>query len=425
MRRILGIYIHIPFCRSKCDYCDFYSLAQREDRMDAYQKALLTQIRQTAKALKDYQVDTIYFGGGTPSYYGEKRLRELLAALRKGFNISKSPEVTLECNPDSVDPKSMLRLRRAGFNRVSLGMQTSDVGLLSALHRPHDFQQVLDAVHAIRAANIKNLSLDLIYGLPGQTLAAWQETLDQALALCPEHLSAYGLKLEEGTPLAQRAAQEPNIPDDDLQADMYLHLTQRLGKAGLRQYEISNFSKTGKESRHNLKYWMGRPYVGFGPGAHSYIDGYRYALAPDLEGYIQSLQNGEPLAMVTEQIGPQERAREYLLLHLRTMRGIEEWEYRREFYLNFEPLQHKLEFYESQGWASQSGHRWHFTPTGFLLSNQLISELLDCQEEAPDSLPSSLSSDPFLFRLQKGKLSKRRTAGDAQKGALSKDPDTR
>lgn len=422
MRRILGIYIHIPFCRSKCDYCDFYSLAGSEDRMDAYQKALLTQIRQTAKQLKDYQVDTIYFGGGTPSYYGEKRLRELLAALRKGFCISKSPEITVECNPDSVDKKSLLRLRRAGFNRVSLGMQTSDVGLLCSLHRPHDFQQVLDAVHEIRAAKIKNLSLDLIYGLPGQTLEGWQETLEQALALCPEHLSAYGLKLEEGTPLAQRAALEDARPDDDLQADMYLLLTRRLAKAGLRQYEISNFAKTGKESRHNLKYWMNRPYVGFGPGAHSYFEGYRYAIAPDLDAYIKSFQSGTLPAMTSEEISPQERAREYLLLHLRTMRGIEEWEYRREFYLNFEPLQRKLEFFESQGWASQSGHRWHLTPEGFLLSNQLIGELLDSQEDIPASFPKSAFLHPKLFAQKKGKPDAKRSKPMVRR-KLSSDTD--
>jgi len=387
MGTILGIYVHIPFCRSKCDYCDFYSLSGNEDRMDAYQKALLAHIKETAGLLKDYQVDSIYFGGGTPSYYGEKRLCELLFTLRRAFSVSKTPEITLECNPDSVDKKSLMRLRRAGFNRVSLGMQTADCAQLQSLHRPHDFQQVEEAARYIREAKFDNLSLDLIYGLPGQTMESWQQTLEQAIALHPDHLSAYGLKLEEGTPLALRAERGEAMPEDDLQADMYLALTTRLPKDGFRQYEISNFAKTGRESRHNLKYWMGRPYIGFGPGAHSDIGGRRYSFQRDLEGYISGALSDASLLDTLEEISLEERAREYLLLRMRTLRGIEEWEYRREFYMNFEPIQRKLELFESRGWATQSGHRWHFTPNGFLLSNQLILTLLDAQEDSPPIVP--------------------------------------
>lgn len=386
MAHVLGIYVHIPFCRSKCDYCDFYSLAGSEDWMDAYQKALLLHIKQTAPLLKEYQVDSIYFGGGTPSYYGEKRLRELLLAIRRAFTLSRSAEITLECNPESVEKKSMHRLRRAGFNRISLGMQTADCAQLQTLHRPHDFQQVVDAVSLIRETKFENLSLDLIYGLPGQSLESWQETLEDAIALQPDHLSAYGLKVEDGTPLAERAARGETLPSDDMQADMYLWLTNRLPKSGFRQYEISNFAKTGMESRHNLKYWMGREYIGFGPGAHSDIDGRRYSFQRDLTRYIDEAYSKNDLLDEFQEISMEERAREYLMLRMRTLRGIEEWEYRREFYMNFEPLQRKLEFYESRGWAAQSGRRWHFTPEGFLLSNQLISELLEVQGDAPPKL---------------------------------------
>lgn len=386
MAHVLGIYVHIPFCRSKCDYCDFYSLAGSEDWMDAYQKALLLHIKQTAPLLKEYQVDSIYFGGGTPSYYGEKRLRELLLAIRRAFTLSRSAEITLECNPESVEKKSMHRLRRAGFNRISLGMQTADCAQLQTLHRPHDFQQVVDAVSLIRETKFENLSLDLIYGLPGQSLESWQETLEAAIALQPDHLSAYGLKVEEGTPLAERAARGETLPSDDMQADMYLWLTNRLPKSGFRQYEISNFAKTGMESRHNLKYWMGREYIGFGPGAHSDIDGRRYSFQRDLVRYIDEAYSKNDLLDEFQEISMEERAREYLMLRMRTLRGIEEWEYRREFYMNFEPIQRKLEFYESRGWAAQSGRRWHFTPEGFLLSNQLISELLEVQGDAPPKL---------------------------------------
>ena len=202
----LGIYIHIPFCRSKCDYCDFYSLAGREDRMDAYQKALLAHIRETAPLAQGIPVDTIYFGGGTPSWYGARRIQELLSVLSKLFQVEKDAEITVEANPDSMDLRALRRLRKAGVNRLSLGMQSACDQELQDVHRPHTFQQVVEAVHAARKAKIKNLNLDLIYGLPGQTEESWHNSVEQAIALGPEHLSCYGLTVEDGTPLAGRVA---------------------------------------------------------------------------------------------------------------------------------------------------------------------------------------------------------------------------
>ena len=382
MANVVGVYLHIPFCRSKCDYCDFYSMPAGDDLMDRYQKALLTQIKSMVPRLKGRTVDTIYIGGGTPSYYGEKRLRELLGYLQRHLSVAKNAEITVECNPDTVDLKSMVRLRKAGVNRISLGMQSADPDQLRCVHRVHDPQQVIWAVEDIRAAKIENLSLDLIYGLPGQSMDSWRNTVRAALALHPDHLSCYGLKVEEGTPLARRVDEEGDmdLPDGDSQADFYLAAVDQIQRAGFRQYEISNFARTGMESRHNLKYWMGREYTGFGPGAHSYLDGVRYAWPRDLAGYLEALEAGEPVAMAEkETVPPREQAREYLLLRMRTMRGIEEWEYRRSFGLNFEPISRRLEFFESHRWAEQSDHRWHFTPQGFLLSNTLIADLLDAQ----------------------------------------------
>ena len=383
MANVVGVYLHIPFCRSKCDYCDFYSMPAGDDLMDRYQKALLTQIKSMVPRLKGRTVDTIYIGGGTPSYYGEKRLRELLGYLQRHLSVAKNAEITVECNPDTVDLKSMIRLRKAGVNRISLGMQSADPDQLRCVHRVHDPQQVIWAVEDIRAAKIENLSLDLIYGLPGQSIDSWTDTIRAALALHPDHLSCYGLKVEEGTPLARRVDEEGDmdLPDGDSQADFYLEAVEQIQQAGFRQYEISNFARTGMESRHNLKYWMGREYTGFGPGAHSYLDGVRYAWPRDLAGYLEALEAGEPVAMAEkETVPPREQAREYLLLRMRTMRGIEEWEYRRSFGLNFEPISRRLEFFESHRWAEQSDHRWHFTPQGFLLSNTLIADLLDAQD---------------------------------------------
>ena len=382
MAEKLGIYIHVPFCRSKCDYCDFYSLAGREDRMDDYQRALIAHIRETAPLARGFQVDTVYFGGGTPSYYGEKRLRELLRLVAKRFDLAKDAEITVECNPDSVNRKMLLALRRAGINRISLGVQSARACELQSLHRPHDFAQAAEAVRAVRAAKFKNLSLDLIYGLPGQDLPGWQDTVEQALALEPEHLSCYGLKVEPGTPLDDRVVRGEKLPDDDLQADMYLWMVDRLAQAGYRQYEVSNFARAGFQSRHNLKYWMGRPYVGFGPGAHSDFGGRRYSFVRDLEGYISGVLGGGTVIDQSELIPQRERGSEYLMLRLRTTRGIEEWEYRREFFMNFDPIEQKLEEYERQGWAERHDRRWNLTAKGFLVSNQLIGELLTVQEEA-------------------------------------------
>lgn len=378
----LGIYIHIPFCRSKCDYCDFYSLAGREDRMGDYQKALLAHLKETAPFAKGYQVDAIYFGGGTPSFYGAKRLAELVAAVRRGFHVTRDAEITVEANPDSVDKKALLKLRRGGVNRLSMGVQSACEEELKALHRPHNFAQTQAAVAAARAAKVKNLSLDLIYGLPGQDCSSWHSTVEAALALEPQHLSCYGLKVEEGTPLSRRVKAGEVMPDDDIQADCYLWTVERLTKAGYYQYEISNFARAGFQSRHNLKYWMGKPYLGFGPGAHSDFGGRRYSFCRDLEAYIAGVRGGGQIVTENEIIPKRERGGEYLMLRMRTTQGIEEWEYRREYYMNFEPIEQKLIEFERRGWAARRDRRWHLTPQGFLLSNQLIGALLEAQEKA-------------------------------------------
>ena len=294
----------------------------------------------------------------------------------------------MEVNPDSVDLKALKRLRRAGFNRLSIGMQSACDGELAAVGRPHDFAQTRQAVEWARKAKFKNVSLDLIYGLPGQTLESWRQTLDAALALEPEHISGYGLKVEEGTPLCRRVEGGEPLPDDDFQADAYLMMVELLQSKGYEQYEISNFAKPGFPSRHNLKYWRMDPYLGFGPGAHSDFGSRRYAFIRDLEGYMAAVESGGRLLSEDEVIPPGERAAEYLMLRLRTTYGIAEWEYRREYLMDFDPLLALLTQYERQGWARQEGDRWVLTPEGFLRSNQLIGQLLDHQTRA--TLPSTL-----------------------------------
>ena len=348
--------------------------------MDDYQKALLRHIVETAPRAKRQVINSVYIGGGTPTWYGEKRLLELLGTVKKKFNLAKNVEITLEANPDSVDLKTLRHLRRAGVNRLSMGMQSACDNELISVHRPHSFAQTEAAVEAARAAKIKNLNLDLIYGLPGQTGESWRKSVEAALTMNPEHLSCYGLTVEEGTPLAQRVARGERLPDDDEQAERYLWTVDRLAQAGYEQYEVSNFSKTGCQSRHNLKYWMGRPYIGIGAAAHSDFGGCRYSFVRDIERYIRGVMGDERILDEMNEIPQRERGSEYLMLRLRTTHGIEEWEYRREYYMNFDPIAVKLAEYEQRGWAVRAGRRWHFTPKGFLLSNRLIGELLELQE---------------------------------------------
>ena len=367
----LGLYIHIPFCRQKCAYCDFYSLPRSEEKMDAYTAALLRHIEEVAPRTAAHRVDTVYFGGGTPSYLGPDRLTKLLRTLRKRCPVARDAEITLEANPDSAcDVKALRALRRAGFNRISLGVQSADDGLLRAIGRIHTFAQVQEAVAAVRKAGFKNLSMDLIYGLPGQTMQQWEDTLAAVIALAPEHISCYGLKLEPGTPLYDRRDSEC-FPDDDGQADMYLYAVEYLRQNGYEQYEISNFARPGHASRHNLKYWTLGEYAGFGPGAYSDFGGVRYGYIRDLDRYIA----GELVLAESEHIPVSEREMEYIMLRLRTTEGMNIREFENRFRRRSDPLGARLEVYAGHGLAQRTEQGWCLTPRGFLVSNQIIGEL--------------------------------------------------
>ena len=373
----LGLYIHIPFCRQKCAYCDFYSLPSREDKMDAYTDALIRHIREVAPRTESHRVDTVYFGGGTPSYLGAERLRSILRTVMKGCPVTRDAEITLEANPDSAcDIKALRTLRRAGFNRLSLGVQSADDGLLRAIGRIHTFAQVRQSVTAARKAGFRNISMDLIYGLPGQTMQQWEDTLSAVIALAPEHISCYGLKLEPGTPLYQRRLEE-TFPDDDAQADMYLYAVTALEQNGYGQYEISNFAKPGYESRHNLKYWRMQEYAGFGPGAHSDFGGVRYAYTKDLEGYIRGVRDHAPMLSESDRIPPLDRDTEWVMLGLRTTAGLDPKAFERRFRRRFTCFLPFLDQCARAGYAVEEDGRWHLTPRGFLVSNQIIGGMLD------------------------------------------------
>ena len=285
MKPRLGVYIHIPFCASKCGYCDFYSLAGCDKQMPVYHKALIDHILEASPGIRNYEVDSVYFGGGTPSYYGAERLLELFDILKLNGNVRTDAEVTVECNPDSMDYKELLALREEGVNRLSVGIQAADDSLLKLLSRRHSWAQAQAAYHDARRAGFDNISVDLMYGLPTQTARDWADTLARVCELHPEHISCYALKLEEGTPMYEEYLNSPVLPDDDAQADMYSYAAQMLERYGYRQYEVSNFAAPGFESRHNLKYWRLDDYMGFGPGAHSSVGSLRYSFVRDLRQY--------------------------------------------------------------------------------------------------------------------------------------------
>ncbi len=389
----LGVYLHIPFCASKCGYCDFYSLAGCEKQMPLYQRALLEHLAESAAGIRRYEVDSIYFGGGTPSYYGAERILELFDMLKLNGNVRMDTEVTVECNPDSMEFKDLLQLREEGVNRLSIGVQATDDDLLRVIGRRHNWPQAQAAYLRARKAGFDNISIDLMYGLPSQTRRDWAETLAKIVELHPEHISCYALKLEEGTPMYREYLGSPLIPDEDEQADMYSYAAQMLERYGYAQYEISNFAAPGFESRHNMKYWRLDDYMGFGPGAHSSVGRLRYSFVKDMKQYIYGITRKVSVIDEYEELDTLERSVEYLMLGMRTNRGVEEQEYRARCRSDWKPIVRVLRAFREKGWAvEEADGRWHFTVSGFLLSNQLIGILLEAQ--AGDRLDNT----PWMYR---------------------------
>ena len=377
----LGLYIHIPFCLSKCAYCDFYSQCADKGEYRKYTKTLANHILEAKMRASDYVVDTIYFGGGTPTAIGERNLIKILKAARKSFKIARDYEITVEANPNSVTCPMLKKLRRAGVNRISFGMQSSNEKELSALGRTHSLSDVRAAVENARRAKIENISLDLMYGIPYQTKESFLLSIEEAIAMSPTHISCYSLKLEEKTPLYERQDEYP-FPSDDDEADMYLAAVEKIREAGYVQYEISNFAKDGYHSRHNMRYWTLSDYWGFGPSAHSLIGKKRFSYVRDREKYIKGLSNGDEIIDKIEEISRSERCGEYLMLGLRTTSGIEGKAFERTYRISFDEIEKVLEGYLGTGHCETDGAKWNLTPEGFLISNTIICDVLDALEKS-------------------------------------------
>lgn len=370
----MGLYIHVPFCMGKCPYCDFYSKTPAPGQTAAYTQALLRGLRHLPADAARHRLDTVYFGGGTPNLLGAENLVAVLEEAGRVLTLAPDAEVTTEANPGSITARDLLVLRRGGFNRLSLGLQSSHPNELALLGRKHTPEDVAEAVKAARKAGFENISLDLMLGTPGQTIQSALQSVDFCAGLDVEHISAYLLKVEPDTPYA-RANMEERIPDGDGMAELYLAVCQRLEQQGYTQYEISNYARDGKISRHNTSYWLGTDYIGLGPSAHSLWQGRRYFFPRDLQGFVQAPNPFD----LWEQDGEGGSREEFVMLRLRLAQGLDltelEARWPREEEAN-QYLKNQLPALEKAGLVKVEGNCVSLTREGFLVSNGIISRLI-------------------------------------------------
>ena len=386
----IALYLHLPFCRRRCAYCDFNAwrdpgLAARH----AYHRALLLDLSREAERCR-HRVRTVFLGGGTPSLAPPGWIEGLLEACTSAFDLEEGAEITVEANPGTVGAQSLKRWRAAGANRLSLGVQALDDRLLEGIGRIHTSTEALRAVSQAREAGFDNLNLDLIYGLPGQDLASWEATLERALSLSPEHVAAYSLILEEGTPLEASVRRgECTLPDQDAVADMEVLLRARMRGRGLRQYEISNWSRPGRECRHNLVYWANGEYLGLGCGAASYLGGWRSRRIADPGEYAQALREGRSPLAEAERLDREAALKETLVLALRTRWGADLVALARRFGV---PGRDLADFFDGLpgGLVRRRGRRVRLTARGRDLANEVFVRLL----ETALTLPAPVGSPP-------------------------------
>jgi len=376
---MFGIYIHIPFCIQKCAYCDFVTAPFHEPKVPAFLDALHREIELRAGSAPE-AATSVFFGGGTPSLLRSDQMRELMSRLRQSFAIATDAEITVEANPGTLEPHKLESYRRAGINRLSIGAQTFDDGELSALGREHTAADTIDTVRLAREAGFDNISLDLIFGVPSQTLSGWRDTLDAALRLESEHMSVYGLTVEPRTVYAHRLRNGALVlPDDDAQAAMYEMGIGVLEAAGLLQYEISNFAQPGRSSRHNRLYWDNDPHIGLGPGAWSYVDGVRSGNLRSVSGYVKRVSAGESPVTESERLEGLAHRAETLTQALRQREGITRQRYSERCEADLiddfgGPIANLVDSGLLE-WSSD-GDRLRLTRRGMLLSNEVFMALL-------------------------------------------------
>lgn len=369
-----SVYIHIPFCLSKCRYCAFDSVpATGAGQIERYCRALENEIRNSDIEIQN--LETLYFGGGTPTILDPKRISGIMSALRKKAAFDPEAEATIEANPEAVGPGKLRALRDTGLNRLSLGVQSFNDQALKLLGRVHDGKRARQAFEQARAAGFDNVSIDLIFGIPGQGLEQWKEELSKAVALCPEHISAYCLSYEPGTELAAwRDLGQIEPCENDMEAEMFLEAIDVLGQAGYQHYEISNFAKPGYRSRHNLNYWKCGDYLGLGAGAHSHLGGRRWANIASSAEYAAKAEIGGSTIGFEEDLTWEQRIFEAIFLGLRMVEGIDLEDFRGKW--GKSPLDHRPEAWDdlfSRGQAILAGPYIRLSTKGLLLADELLS----------------------------------------------------
>ncbi len=366
----ISLYLHFPFCKNKCGYCDFYSLPALS-RIPAYESALCRAIPPFREALSSYTVDTLYWGGGTPSLISPEGVQAVFSALRENFSLSGECEITMEMNPESASDEILLAAQIAGVNRLSFGMQSAVDEELSAIGRCHRAKDVRSAVKRAKQIGFDNISLDLMYGLPGQTRESFRQSLEAALSMDIQHISYYCLTLSSTVPLCKI---RESLPGEEEVREMYLDACSFVKRSGLDQYEISNAARPGFASRHNLCYWEGGEYLGFGPGAHSYFQGKRFFVKEDLESF---LSDPEGSVQVEETLSFRDRLEENVMLSLRLAKGLDL--HQLEAFCRKETVQRieeKFSLWARHGLAEKTRNGFRLTPEGFFVSNEMIASIL-------------------------------------------------
>ena len=371
-RSALGIYLHIPFCIKKCNYCDFCSFPNADGSLiEAYTDELSRRIARFSEEYGKRQADTVYFGGGTPTLMPTESFKKIFSTLEDSFDITPDAEITVECNPASIDRGGLRAIHALGVNRLSIGLQSANDNELLALGRAHSFEDFCNTFCGAREVGFSNISVDLMYGIPLQTRKSFEKTLLTLVDLRPEHISAYGLKIEEGTAF-YRDIDKLVLPDEDGEVELYSLCCDLFQEAGYDRYEISNFALNGKESKHNLKYWNREDYIGFGVAAHSCFEGERFGNSRDMRSFL----DGKDICDQRERISENDVIAEYVMLGLRLARGIDLKEFAALSKKDFKAFYPAVDGYIKNGFMIERDGKIAFTTKGFLVSNAILSEIL-------------------------------------------------
>lgn len=373
-RRIpLELYVHIPFCVRKCQYCDFLSGPSDEETKDRYIEALLKEIR-AAEHTEDYEIVSVFIGGGTPSALKAEAIASIMRTLQEQFFFCEDAEVTIEANPGTVDLEKLTIYRNVGINRLSLGLQSTDAEELKLLGRIHSYEEFLKSYEWAREAGFSNINIDLMFAIPSQTGEAWRQHLYQVAELNPEHISAYSLIIEEGTPFAE---QNLDLPDEDTEYQMYEDTAEILERYGYRQYEISNYAKQGYMCRHNAGYWQRREYLGFGLGASSLYGGMRFSNTHQMQEYLKESRNPDQIRKDVTVLSRNEQIEEFMFLGLRMTEGISEKKFEENFDVRLMDVYGDiLQKYEETGFMEHIETKWRLTRKGIHVSNHLLADFL-------------------------------------------------